>query len=66
MPMNRVQVQPDLSMPDFSCQFGPEAQCAAALERTHWPEGFRCPQCGQAAHCVLRVGARKTFQCSAC
>jgi transposase-like protein len=66
MPMNRVQFQPGLSMPEFLRQFGTEAQCEAALERARWPEGFRCPHCGQAAHYVLRVGARKSFQCSAC
>jgi transposase-like protein len=64
--MNRVQFQPGLSMPEFFRQFGTEAQCEAALERTRWPEGFRCPHCGQAAHYVLRVGVRKAFQCGGC
>jgi transposase-like protein len=64
--MNRVQFQPGLSMPEFLRQFGTEVQCEAALERARWPEGFRCPHCGQAAHYVLRVGARKSFQCCAC
>jgi transposase-like protein len=27
---------------------------------------FRCPRCGTTAHCVLRVKARKTFQCNGC
>jgi len=66
MPMNRVQFQPGLSMPEFLRQFGTEVQCEAALERARWPEGFCCPHCGQAAHYVLRVGARKSFQCRAC
>ena len=66
MPMVRVQFQPGLSMREFFRQFGTEAQCEAALQRTRWPQGFRCPHCGQAAHCVLRVRARKTFQCNAC
>jgi len=66
MPMNRVQFQPGLAMPEFLRQFGTEVQCEAALERARWPEGFRCPHCGQAAHYVLRVGARKSFQCCAC
>lgn len=47
-------------------QFGTEGQCEAALERARWPEGFRCPRCGGAAHCVLHARARKTFQCNAC
>jgi transposase-like protein len=66
MAMNRVQFQPGLSMPEFLRQFATEAQCEAALERVRWPQGFRCPHCGQSRHCVLRVGARKIFQCGAC
>ena len=66
MPMNRIQFQPGLSLPAFLEQFGTETQCEAALERARWPEGFRCPRCGQAAHYVLRSGGRKTFQCQTC
>jgi transposase-like protein len=66
MAINRVQFQQGLSMPEFLRRFGTEAQCEAALERARWPEGFRCPHCGGASHYVLRVGARKNFQCSAC
>ncbi|HSQ07184.1 MAG TPA: IS1595 family transposase [Chromatiaceae bacterium] len=66
MPMNRVQFQPGLSMPEFLRLFGTEAQCEAALEQARWPEGFRCPHCGQGAHYVLRIGTRKSFQCCAC
>ena len=63
MPMNRIQFQPGLSLPALLEQFGTEAQCEAALERARWPDGLRCPRCGQAAHDVLRSGGRKTFQC---
>lgn len=68
MPMNRVQFQPGLSMPDFLLQFGTEFQCAAAVEQARWPSGFRCPQCGNSGHCVLNAGSGvlKTFQCQAC
>jgi transposase-like protein len=55
-----------LSLPEFLRQFGTEAQCEAALERLRWPQGFRCPHCGESRHCVLRVGARTVFQCGAC
>jgi transposase-like protein len=64
--MNRIQFQPGLSMPEFFRQFGTEAQCEAALEAARWPEGFRCPHCGSAAHCVVRSRGRKLYQCSAC
>lgn len=66
MSMNRIQFQPGLSMPEFLKQFGTEAQCAAELEQARWPQGFRCPRCGEAAHSVLQGGSRKTFQCQAC
>ena len=66
MPMNRIQLQSGLSLPTFLAQFGTEAQCEAALERARWPEGFRCPRCGQADHHVLHRGGRKTFQCQTC
>ena len=63
MPMNRIPFQPGWSLPAFLEPFGTEGPCEAALERARWPEGFRCPRCGQAAHYVLRRGGRKTFQC---
>ncbi len=66
MAMNRIQFPPGMSLFEFFQQFGTEAQCEAALEQARWPSGFRCPRCGGAAHCVLRVRARKTFQCNAC
>ena len=68
MPMNRVQFQSGLSMPDFLQQFGTEIQCAAAVEQARWPEDFCCPQCDHAAHTVLNagLGSCKTFQCQAC
>ena len=66
MAMNRIQFQPGLSMPEFVSRFGAEAQCAAALEQVRWPAGFRCPRCGRTAHCVLRGGTHKVFQCHAC
>ena len=66
MAMNRIQFQPGMSVFEFFDQFGTEAQCEAALQRTRWPQGFRCPRCGAEAHCVLGARARKTFQCNAC
>lgn len=66
MAMNRIQFQPGLSMPEFLKLCGTEAQCEAALEKARWPDGFRCPCCGGVAHCVVRGGSRKLFQCNAC
>jgi transposase-like protein len=66
MPMNRIQFQPGLSMPDFLKQYGTEAQCEAGLERARWPQGFVCPGCGHREASVFRVGSHPTFQCKAC
>jgi hypothetical protein len=66
MAMNRIQFQPGLSMPEFFKRYGTESQCAAALELARWPNGFRCPRCAGGAHCVLRGGTHKVFQCNAC
>jgi hypothetical protein len=66
MAVNRVQFQRGMSLFELFQQFGTEAQCEAALEHARWPQGFRCLRCGGAAHCVLGVRARKTFQCNTC
>ncbi len=66
MPMNRVQFQQGLSLPEFMQRFGTEGQCAAALEAARWPDGFQCPRCGHAEHSVLKSGSRKTSQCCSC
>ncbi|EIC23585.1 IS1595 family transposase [Thiorhodovibrio frisius] len=66
MPMNRVQFQTGLSLPDFLAQFGTEAQCESAVEQARWPEGFRCPDCGHAHAYILKGSKHKTFQCQAC
>ena len=36
MPMNRVQFQPGLSMPEFLTRYGTDAQCEAALQAARW------------------------------
>ncbi len=64
--MNRIQFQPGLSMPECLQHYGTEVQCEATPEKARWPNGFRCPRCGGSAHCVVRGGGRKRFQCDAC
>lgn len=66
MPMNRIQFQQGLSLPEFFSLYGSEEQCEAALEQARWPEGFRCPLCGAADHYVLHKTSRKTCQCKVC
>jgi ribosomal protein L37AE/L43A len=66
MAMNPIQFQHGLSLPEFFQLFGSESQCAAALAAARWPQGYCCPRCGKSAHCVLRWGSCKVFQCNAC
>ena len=66
MLMHRLQFPTGLSLAAFLDQFGAEAPCEAALEEARWPDGFRCPRCGEAQHSVFRVGVHQTFQCWAC
>ena len=66
MAMNRIQFQSGLSLPEFLAQFGTEIQCADALEASRWPQGFRCPECGNADYYLLKGGKHKTFQCKCC
>ena len=43
MAQNTIQFQKGLSLQGFLKQFGTETQCADALERWRWPQGFICP-----------------------
>ncbi len=42
MPMNRVQFQKGLSMPEFLDRYGTEERCEQALVAARWPSGFVC------------------------
>jgi len=43
-----------------------EQECAERLMQARWPDGFRCPECGSAAH--YRVSGRRLplFACAVC
>jgi len=43
-----------------------EPQCIDLLMRARWPEGFRCPACGSAAHCRIDSRRLPLFACAAC
>ena len=66
MPMNRVQFQRGLSMPEFLSQYGTDAQCEAALTRARWPSGFACPRCSGPSSCSFRREGRLYWQCASC
>lgn len=64
MAKNRVQFQKGMSLVEFLATYGHEEQCRKAVFRWRWPGGFRCPDCGHAGHCQLRV--RALLQCNRC
>jgi transposase-like protein len=67
MPMNRVQFQKGLSMPEFLGRYGTEAQCEQALVAARWPSGFVCPVCGvMESRTSFRRQGRLYWQCSGC
>jgi ribosomal protein L37AE/L43A len=66
MPMNLVQFQSGLSMPEFQRRYGTEAKCRHALYRARWPKGFRCPACGRRRHSRFHRAGQTYFQCTAC
>ncbi len=66
MARNQVQFQKGLSEARFAEIYGTEEQCHAALVKWRWPNGFECPECNGADHCVVTRGARRLFECNAC
>ena len=66
MSSHKIQFQQGMSIPEFLSCFGTEAQCAQAIERTRWPQGFRCPKCSSPQHYLVVQGARKLYQCGGC
>lgn len=66
MPMNRVQFQHGLSLPEFLAQYGTRAACERALQKARWPDGFVCPRCtGKRCRQFRRDGLRY-FHCRRC
>ena len=64
MAKNAIQFQKGLSLPKFIEKYGTEAACREALFKLRWPEGFRCPECGNDTSCELK--ARPLIQCDRC
>ncbi len=66
MAMNRVQLQPGLSMVEFMDLYGSDVKCEAAVIESRWPGGFTCPSCGCGPSSSFRREGRLYFQCTAC
>jgi len=66
MPMNRIQFQHGMSLPEFLRSFGTEEQCAAAVAAARWPGGYACPRCAASAYWMVKHQGRELFQCAGC
>ncbi|MDI3466046.1 MAG: Mobile element protein [Nitrospira sp.] len=55
VPKSRRQFQP---------QFASEDACAEYLTACRWPDGFRCPRCGQPS--AYGLAGRHRWQCASC
>lgn len=66
MPMNSIQFQHGLSLPEFFERYGTEQQCIAALEQVRWPDGFVCPRCQGTSCSRIRTRTHPLYQCCSC
>lgn len=66
MRKNEIQMQPGLSLSQFFDKYGTEQKCEEVLEKSRWPEGFHCPDCGSEHHCRYRRDGLLIYQCSNC
>lgn len=64
MAKNSVQFQKGYSLPDFMAEYGTEGQCATALRRWRWPDGFVCPGCSDDR--CFELHTRQLYQCRGC
>ena len=49
---------------EFENRFRTESECRAYLEKIRWPDGFRCPQCGNQPG--WQTGRSGLWQCASC
>jgi len=66
MSINYVQFQKGLSMAAFMDKYGTQKKCHSALVASRWPEGFRCPRCGDDRHTTFVRENRQYWQCHRC
>ncbi len=64
--MSRIQFRLGMSLSQFRELYGTEEQCEAALEQALWPDGLRCPQCGEQEHGLVYGRRHRRDQCRNC
>jgi len=57
-------MNPVLSLYEFISQFPTEEECFQYFVDKRWPDGFRCPKCGNTA--AYFIEEHRRFQCTAC
>lgn len=67
MPINAIQFQHGLSLPEFHALYGTEQQCEDALVASRWPGGWRCAHCACKRFFLTRNGpGRQLWECFLC
>lgn len=66
MAINPIQFQRGLSLNQFLHAYGTEPKCYRALYKSRWPQGFRCPCCGERRRSRFRRDGRVYYQCRQC
>jgi len=56
--------QEAISFMEFKNKFDSEDACREHLFKMRWPDGFRCPKCGNETYYV--ISTRKYYECTAC
>lgn len=51
-----------MNLPDLIEQFGSEDRCRGYLEDLRWPDGVRCPRCGESS--VSKIEKRHQWECN--
>ena len=67
MRTNKIQFQAGMSLNQLLAQYGTQQKCEDAIEKSRWPQGFKCPKCSNGDHYhYRRQGSVKIFQCRNC
>jgi hypothetical protein len=51
-----------LTLPEFAARFATTQACLDAIVKRRWPDGWKCPHCGEARYHRLRT--RRVLQCA--
>ncbi|THF83420.1 transposase [Cohnella fermenti] len=55
-----------IAFAQFKERFASNQACISALFDARWPDGFRCPCCGQTRYFLIRTRRLPLFECASC